>query len=78
MASADEVREWLTARMAAVFGVPGDRLNGRTAFDDLGMDSITRAGLAREIEERFRVSLDPEALYEFTTIDDLASHVARR
>lgn len=73
---ADEVAAWLVARLAAVFDLPPGRVHGGTALDDLGIDSITRAGLAREIEQRFKVTLDPDALHEFPTIQSLADHVA--
>jgi acyl carrier protein len=78
MSSADEVRDWLICRLCAVFDLPRERVTGATSFDDLGMDSITRAGLVREIEQQFRVSVDPDELYDHPTIHDLARRVVRR
>jgi acyl carrier protein len=77
MTGANEVRQWLIGRTCTLLGLPGGTVTERTAFDDLGMDSITRAGLAREIEQRFRVWLDPEELFDHPTIEDLARRVAR-
>jgi acyl carrier protein len=78
MASANEVQDWLIARICTILDIPRARVNGRTTFDDLGLDSITRAALSREIEKQFRVSLDPEALHEFRTLQTLAEYIATR
>ena len=78
MVSVDVVRDWMIDRVCKVFDLSHDRVNGQTTFDDLGIDSLTRAGFAREIERKFNISLDPEVTYEFHTIQKLAEHVASR
>jgi len=70
------VENWLIQAICRIFGLDRNQVKGQTCFDDLGMDSITRTGLASEIEKRFGLKLDPEELYEFPTIRCLAEHVS--
>jgi acyl carrier protein len=76
MSTADEIEEWLVARLCVIFNLRREKVGGSFDFDDLGMDSITHAGLAREIENQFDLSLAPDALYEYPTVQALASHIA--
>jgi acyl carrier protein len=75
MIKPEEVERWLVKRISHIFGLSEKEVHGSTAFDDLGMDSVTRAGLTREIEERFGHPLDPEALYEYPTPRAIAEHI---
>ena len=47
MASAEEIESWLIRQIASLLGITCDSLDGDTSFDELGIDSITRAALLR-------------------------------
>ena len=56
-------------------GWPG-RLEGRLRLmEDLGLDSLKALTLAVEVENRFRVCLDPERDGELVTVADLVAAV---
>jgi acyl carrier protein len=46
--------------------------------DDLELDSIRLLTLAVEVEDRFRVALDPDDEAGIVTVEDLVEAVARR
>jgi acyl carrier protein len=60
--------------------IPGDLatrpLDGSTALDELGLDSLGKVELITEIEERADVALSEAALQGLRTLDDLARAVA--
>jgi acyl carrier protein len=76
MSKADEVRAWLVNRLSAILDLPPARVHDDTTFDELGLDSLSRAGFSTEIAKQFGVSLDPDTLFEFSSIQVLARHVA--
>lgn len=46
--------------------------------EDLGLDSLRLLTLAAEVENRFRIRLDPADEVEIATVHDLARAVARK
>ena len=53
------------------------QLDGNTALDELGIDSLGKLELLTEIEERADVSLSEGLLQGLRTLDDLARAVAQ-
>lgn len=59
--------------------LPGRRLRPDLRLaEDLALDSIQRLTLAVEVENRFRVCLDPEDEEGIETVGDLADAVGRK
>ena len=76
MANADDIESWLIARLSSALDVSADRLDGTTDFDDLCIDSITRAALIRELIKHFRMTVKLNAIYDYHTIRSLSEHLA--
>ena len=74
-----------TAILAAILEVARDHLGWRRELplearliEDLELDSIRLLTLAVEVENRFRIVLDPEDEEGIVTVADLVETVARR
>ena len=76
-AGADSVRERLRAVFADFFGLPVAGVDPHATFDRFGMDSLSSIQLARSLEPEFG-TLSKVVLYEYPTIDELATHIADR
>ena len=72
-------RAEILAGVAAVardaVGHEGDLAETQRLVEDLGLDSIRLLVLAAEVENRFRVALDPEDDAAIRTVGDLVSAV---
>ena len=68
MSTYDELR----ALVASKLDVPEEKINESSHFvDDLGADSLDRADLVMEIEEKFNVSFADQNAEEFATVGDV-------
>ncbi|MFZ9747468.1 MAG: beta-ketoacyl synthase N-terminal-like domain-containing protein, partial [Opitutaceae bacterium] len=78
LAAADEpaVREQLRERLAQVLMVPRERVRVDARFTELGMDSILAVEFAKSVEREFGVPLSAGRLYDFTSLEGLARHLA--
>ena len=59
-------------------GQAGPLRPGLRLVEDLALDSIQRLTLAVEVENRFRIRLDPEDEEGIETVGDLAEVVGRK
>jgi acyl transferase domain-containing protein/acyl carrier protein len=73
---ADELREWLVARVAALAGVPADAVPVDQPFSGLGLDSPRLAALAGELGARLGRPVDPSVAFEHPSIEELAGALA--
>jgi acyl-CoA synthetase (AMP-forming)/AMP-acid ligase II/alkylation response protein AidB-like acyl-CoA dehydrogenase/acyl carrier protein len=65
------VREWLRRELRReVHAVDGD-----APFGALGIDSLGVVSVALALERRFEVDIPPELLYDYNTINSLATHI---
>jgi len=71
--------------LAAIAEIARDHLNHEAPLDpaarlveDLGLDSIRLLTLAAEVENRFRLVIEPEEEAEIVTVGDLVELVAAR
>lgn len=71
--------------LAAITEIARDHLSYEAPLDpaarlveDLGLDSIRLLTLAAEVENRFRLVIDPEEEAEIVTVGDLVELVAAR
>jgi acyl carrier protein len=51
-------------------------INGKTSFNDLGLDSLDVAQLLFEAEDAFGISFDMEKAADITCIGDIARYIA--
>jgi acyl carrier protein len=66
------------AEVGARLGVAGDFRPSARLIEDLALDSLQLLALAVEVENRFRIKIDPEAEAGIRTIGDLAAVVRRQ
>ncbi|HZI63916.1 MAG TPA: acyl carrier protein [Thermoanaerobaculia bacterium] len=66
------------AAVGARLGVAGDIRPSARLIEDLALDSLQLLALAVEVENRFRIKIDPEAEAEIRTIGDLVAVVRRQ
>lgn len=66
--SSSELEDWLTLRVAAVTGVPLAAVSRDVPFSSLGLDSVSKAGLAREIEKKVQRQVDSDFLFTHDSI----------
>ncbi|MDH6129092.1 acyl carrier protein [Kitasatospora sp. GP82] len=72
-----ELRSWLVDRL--LDQLPGvERIDTDAQLTEYGLDSVVALGLYGEIGEVFALELEPGALYEFATVDELSLHLAQK
>ena len=64
--------------VGARLGLTGDIRPSARLIEDLALDSLQLLALAVEVENRFRIKIDPEAEAEIRTIGDLVAVVRRQ
>ena len=70
------VRERLRALLAQVLMVPPERVRADARLTDLGMDSILAVEFAKTVGREFGVELSAGRLYDFSSLEGLAQHLA--
>ncbi len=75
-ATRDAIVEWCRQFLAERLAIPVEQVPTGAGLDLLGVDSVMAAALLIELEDRFRVDVPPEALYEDPTIDAIADLAA--
>lgn len=71
-APAPPVRAFLLDQLASALKLPRDRVDPRTPFARLGVDSLMAVELVLRIERRYRTKLFPTLLFEYPNVDELA------
>ncbi|AEW95938.1 MULTISPECIES: SDR family NAD(P)-dependent oxidoreductase [Streptomycetaceae] len=70
------VRGQVVAAVREVLGDPGAAVETDRGFYELGLESVHLLGLVRALEERWGIELYPTLLFEYTTVDSVAEHLA--
>jgi acyl carrier protein len=70
--TADELRAWLTARVASLLDIAPEDVRTDTPFADHGLDSVYALTLAGEIEDELGIVIEPTAIWDHPTPDELA------
>lgn len=68
-------REWLTERVAHYFGHP---VEDTVPLTEEGLDSVAALSLYGDIEEEFGSLIEPEDIWAFPTVRQLANVLAMR
>jgi acyl carrier protein len=70
------ITAWCQGYVADLLEVPADSIDPDATFDRLGVDSAIAVSLLIEVEERYRVELPAEALFENPTVNAVAEYLA--
>lgn len=71
-----EIRAWLTRRIASALEVPAEAIDATREFPSFGVDSVTAVAVTGDLEQWLGRTLDPTLLFTYSTIDLLAEHLA--
>jgi len=71
-----EITVWCVAHLAKALRRPVEKIDPRTKFARLGVDSAMAVYLVAELEEWLGRELAPEVAFEYPTIAELARHLA--
>lgn len=73
--TAQDVQQWLTAKLAERLGVEPSRVDPDKYFDEFGLDSTEALVLSGELEAWLGMELEPTALWYHPTIAKLAPYI---
>jgi acyl carrier protein len=73
-----EIRDWCLDYVKRTCGDPSIAIGPDVTFAEMGLDSATSAHFIVELEEWLGIELDPEMVFDYPTIADLARYVAAR
>lgn len=71
-----EIRDWLTRRIASALEVPAGEIDIASEFPSFGVDSVTAVAVTGDLEQWLGRTLDPTLLFTYSTIDSLARHLS--
>lgn len=74
--AAEEIRAWLTGQIAGILGQPEDDIDPNATFDSFGLASRDAVSLSGDLEDYLNRRLSPTLLYQYSTINALAGHLA--
>jgi acyl carrier protein len=72
------IRDWCIEYIRRTVDDPAVAVGPDATFAQMGLDSATSAYFIVELEEWLGVELDPELVFEYPTIAELARHIAAR
>lgn len=73
--SLEELRRWLTDRVADYLECSAERIDRSVPLGEYGLDSVLALAVAGEIEDHLDITLDPTVLWDYPTIDALALYL---
>jgi acyl carrier protein len=73
-----EIAELCESSLAHVLRVARERIDHKTKFNRLGLDSAMVVYVMMELEEKLDLELTTDDFYDYPTIDELSAHLAQR
>jgi len=70
--------DWCIANLKQTVDDPSIAISPDATFTQMGLDSATAAYFVVELEEWLGHELDPEIVFDYPTIADLAHYIATR
>jgi acyl carrier protein len=72
-----EIADLCVNSLAHVLRVARERIDPKTKFNRLGLDSAMVVYVMMELEEKLDVELTTDDFYDYPTVDELSGHLAR-
>ncbi len=72
----DEIKNEIVDIVCDILHLDSDSIDEDSTFKQLGVDSISGIEIIRDINKTFSINLDSVTLYDYATIEDMASHIA--
>ncbi|HVC57758.1 MAG TPA: acyl carrier protein [Stellaceae bacterium] len=73
-----EIGEWCLAYIRRTIDDPSIAVSPDASFAQMGLDSASAAYFIVELEEWLGTELEPELVFDYPTIAELAHHIAAR
>jgi acyl carrier protein len=73
--SQEEIIVWCQQFIANTLAIDLSKINPAHEFESFGLDSVAAVSLAVELEEWLGRAVDPSLLFEYPSINLLASHL---
>ncbi|MFF4387872.1 MULTISPECIES: acyl carrier protein [unclassified Streptomyces] len=73
--SAEDIRAWLTNRVAFYLEVPADSILPDAKFVEMGLDSVYAMTMCGDIEDRFELEVEPTIAWDHPTVAALTAHL---
>lgn len=74
--SKEEIAKWVAVFLADLLELKEEGIDFNTRFDRYGLDSSVAVGVTDALGKWMGQDLSPTLLYDFPTIDALATHLA--
>ena len=71
----DDIQDAVTTILATILDEPEADLEPRRGLAEFGMDSILTGQATKELNDRFGIALSPTDLFNYPTIESLASYI---
>lgn len=75
-ASVEDIRHWLSAKVAELLSVDPAKLDAAESFTNYGLSSISGIMLSGDIEHWLGLTLSPTLAWEYPSVELLARHLA--
>jgi acyl carrier protein len=72
----DGIQAWCQSYIANLLNAPVAKIDPNTDFDKFGLDSAMAVSMVLDLEEQIGTEVSPSLLFEYTTIAELAEHLA--
>lgn len=76
MLSNESIKAAIRKSINEATGVDTSLIKGNVSFDSYGIDSVVAVQLTGDLGDLVGFDLSPTLLYEYSTVDKLAEHVA--
>lgn len=73
--SPDDLRVWLTQRVAHYVERPYDSIEASASLLDYGLDSVFAVSLCGDLEDHLRISLDHTVVWDHPSIEALIAYL---
>ncbi len=73
-----QIEQWMAARLAEIHDKSAQDFGPTTRLDAVGLDSLSEAGLAIELEQAFNVQVSPVILMQHPTIGEIAKYLSEK
>lgn len=71
-----EIKQILTEEIATELGMPAEQIDDQASFMRLGISSVQALKVVNRLRKRIDMDINPVAIFEFKTIDDIAEYLA--
>ena len=72
---AKSIQEWIVNLLVQAWKIPAQMIDPSKPFADYGLDSVMAVNLAQELEDWLEMPLEATLIWNFPTIQSLASHL---